>query len=423
MKLSWRMVGTSVVSLLVLAACDKFEKGPPEPLKDAKGNIIKPSPTTTPPTPSPAKSSESQDTEPKSSETVAFTATPRKLIDSTLQHSMAGKNIRLSAGGGHTCIANSQDKDSVLNTIYCWGRNTFQQLGMDFDSPYSIYPYSISFRGIQGKKISSISAGQDHTCALIGDKHEVVCWGNNERMQLAPAGAVTDANMISARGDRTCATTGPENKQAICWGKAAGQQPQPPTPLNYINGKPIKALATVGDGECVVIDDKLTCHSSKLEKVSGSLEDLVQLSAGWRHVCGLIGRDKADLRLKCYGDFEDSNADKIPPTAGEVVAIKNIAQLSSGNDHICAINTKGRIFCWGNNDHGKAGVAATEKTPMPTKVEHPTEVVLPSASPAIAITAGDSHTCAILKNKSVWCWGDNTQGQLGIDPPDENKNF
>jgi alpha-tubulin suppressor-like RCC1 family protein len=78
--------------------------------------------------------------------------------------------------------------------------------------------------------------------------------------------------------------------------------------------------------------------------------------------------------------------------------------LSAGSDHTCALLQDGTVRCWGSNSYGELGVAgasgAALRQPMFTQSVK-------------AITAGDQHNCAILADDSVACWGRGTWGQLG----------
>jgi alpha-tubulin suppressor-like RCC1 family protein len=79
--------------------------------------------------------------------------------------------------------------------------------------------------------------------------------------------------------------------------------------------------------------------------------------------------------------------------------------LGLGEAHSCAISSDGQAFCWGSNDDGQMGSAASDSVP-----------VLVSGSGAVgawySLAAGRSHTCGVLFDQG-FCWGDNQYGQLG----------
>jgi len=80
--------------------------------------------------------------------------------------------------------------------------------------------------------------------------------------------------------------------------------------------------------------------------------------------------------------------------------------LSAGARHTCAVLADGSVSCWGYNAKGQLGNGLTANSALPVSV-----IDLPG--PARTISAGASHTCAILVDKSAYCWGANEHGQLG----------
>ncbi len=79
--------------------------------------------------------------------------------------------------------------------------------------------------------------------------------------------------------------------------------------------------------------------------------------------------------------------------------------VSAGNGHTCAIDTRGRPWCWGANDFGELGTGTTRGATVPAEVATEREFV--------DISAGSNHTCAADDAGGVWCWGDGSSGQLG----------
>jgi alpha-tubulin suppressor-like RCC1 family protein len=82
-------------------------------------------------------------------------------------------------------------------------------------------------------------------------------------------------------------------------------------------------------------------------------------------------------------------------------------QVSAGGAHTCAVLVDQTIDCWGDNAFGQLGLGVFGgATSTPTPVHG-----LPG--PALSVSAGDTHTCAVIKNLGVWCWGNGTAGSLG----------
>ena len=111
----------------------------------------------------------------------------------------------------------------------------------------------------------------------------------------------------------------------------------------------------------------------------------------------------------------DGNANSSVPVAvstSGVLAGKTLTQISAGTiaDHTCALDTAGAAYCWGRNVLGQLGDGSTTTGYFPVAVD---------ASGALAgktltqITAGAAHTCALDAAGAAFCWGDNTDGELG----------
>ena len=79
--------------------------------------------------------------------------------------------------------------------------------------------------------------------------------------------------------------------------------------------------------------------------------------------------------------------------------------IAVGGAHTCALLTDGTVRCWGANYRGQLGDGTTTFSSAPVRVEGLSDIV--------AIAAGDRHTCALRREGTVWCWGANDFGQLG----------
>ena len=81
-------------------------------------------------------------------------------------------------------------------------------------------------------------------------------------------------------------------------------------------------------------------------------------------------------------------------------------QLSAGRAHTCALSTGGQLSCWGHNDRGQLGNGTQTDSRVP--------VLVSGALSFKAVSAGDAHSCAITVANELYCWGDNGRGQLGV---------
>jgi hypothetical protein len=150
------------------------------------------------------------------------------------------------------------------------------------------------------------------------------------------------------------------------------------------------------------------------------------VSAGGSHTCAIL--DNASL--KCWGNNafgrlglgNTTNVGDNPLEMGNNLPTVNLGTgrtatvVTTGTGHTCAIMDNGNVKCWGNNAAGALGLGDTT-----TRGDGAGEmggnlpvVALGTGRTAVALTAGNGHTCAILDNGTVKCWGMNFDGQLGL---------
>ena len=150
------------------------------------------------------------------------------------------------------------------------------------------------------------------------------------------------------------------------------------------------------------------------------------LSAGGSHTCAVFPSGA----LKCWGDNEFGQLGQGDPTdrgddPGElgdalpVIPLGNgraVAAVSAGAGHTCAILDTGAVRCWGAGGNGRLGLGDSEnRGELPGEMGEALPAVdLGTDRTAVDVTAGQAHTCAILDDGAVKCWGANGNGQLGI---------
>jgi alpha-tubulin suppressor-like RCC1 family protein len=127
------------------------------------------------------------------------------------------------------------------------------------------------------------------------------------------------------------------------------------------------------------------------------------VSAGGDSTCAI----RKDGTVACWGEGMDGNK-TLPQQIG---GLTNVTQLSLGVDHACALRQGGSVMCWGRNDHGQLGNSSNTDSLR-------TPVTVTNLNGVTQISAGDGFTCAsvtsgLFDNKSAYCWGDNSAGQLG----------
>jgi alpha-tubulin suppressor-like RCC1 family protein len=132
----------------------------------------------------------------------------------------------------------------------------------------------------------------------------------------------------------------------------------------------------------------------------------IALSVGGSFACAVrIGGQVRCMGWNNSGDLGDGDIDTHATPVG-VLGITSAVAVSAGAAHACALLADGAVMCWGSNQSGEVGTGSISmRVPAPVAVQ--------DISGAIGVTAGADHTCALLANRTVRCWGGNTGGQLG----------
>jgi alpha-tubulin suppressor-like RCC1 family protein len=128
-----------------------------------------------------------------------------------------------------------------------------------------------------------------------------------------------------------------------------------------------------------------------------------------------------DTSVQCWGsNYEGElgvgNISSLKSTTPVAVAgVTGAVALAMGGNHTCALVSGGTVDCWGDNFYGELGNGTTTgpATSMGGLPCNPTPAPVPGLPTATAVVAGGGHTCALLADTTVSCWGENTFGQLG----------
>jgi alpha-tubulin suppressor-like RCC1 family protein len=142
---------------------------------------------------------------------------------------------------------------------------------------------------------------------------------------------------------------------------------------------------------------------------------ILDIASGWAHTCAL----KTDKTVACwgqntFGQLGTGSVQTNSPAPLSVPGVSGIASVSAGFTFSCALEPlpSGKVYCWGSND---CGVLGTGDTTISYRMAPAQVMGLPL--PAVAVTGGVSHACALLTDNSVYCWGCNFAGQLGNNGP------
>ncbi len=292
--------------------------------------------------------------------------------------SFAATSLRsygVSGGGFHTVAM----KDDGM--VWSWGDNGYGQLG-DGGTALSYKPV---FSNISG--VISVSAGQDHSLALREDG-TVWGWGRDYYGQLG----------IGSSGDYRNAPEWISSLSAIT-AISAG---------NYFSvaRKNDGTVWTWGYNSFGQLGDNSTTQSLVPKQVSG-LSGIIAIAAGGSHTVAL--KDDGTVwawGANSTGQLGDGTvADKWQPV--QVEGLTGVIAISALNYHTMALKSDGTVWGWGSNSFGELGNGTTSTGPNSLPVQ------ATGVNGAIAIAAGDEHSVVLKNDGTVWSWGNNGYGVLG----------
>ena len=271
--------------------------------------------------------------------------------------------------------------------------------------------------------VSQIASGNGHVCALLSNG-TVKCWGYNGEGQLGYGDTTNRGRSSSTMGANlaavdlgtgitatkivagtyfTCALL--NTKQVKCWGQNTWGQ--------------------LGAGNTTNIGNLPNQMGDNLAVVSiGSDRSVVDLVAGYRHACALLDNNA----VKCWGvstangtsadigDGPDEMGDAL--VALDLGTTYSVVSLAAGEYHTCALLSNGGVKCWGSGWEGKLGVGSTTDVYGTDMGSNMAGVFLGTGRKATAIALGNNHTCAVLDDATLKCWGYGNNGQLGTGSTD-----
>lgn len=378
--------------------------------------------------------------------------------DGTTCNDAAERAIRVEAGGAHTCALFDN------NMVRCWGWGIYGELGHGDTEDIGVDNEPASSPYVQlGSTAKALSLGVTHTCAILQDD-TLRCWGRNfyGPLGLGHTNDIGDTEIpssselalggmrvaqVAGGGEHTCALD--FDGDVYCWGLSVDGQTGYGTtsPLgddeDPLSAGAVELLSTATqvvtgrDHSCALLDDgTVQCwgrgeHSptgyghtesigddelpidAGVVDIGGSVQ---QLAAGWYHTCALL--DDASVRCWGYGNLgalgyanrESIGDDELPLDAGSVDVGGPVRQLVAGTYHTCALLENGNVRCWGYGGDGQLGYGNTNTI---GDNEHPFEAGdIDVGGHVTQITAGSFHTCALLDGGTVRCWGSREHGQL-----------
>jgi len=335
---------------------------------------------------------------------------------------------KLIAGFTHTCVL----RDS--GTVKCWGGNYFGQLGLG----------DTNHRGNEagemgdalpsvdlgsGRTALALTGGDYHNCALL-DNGAVKCWGRNDYGQLGLGDTNNRGDGAGEMGDALPVVDLGTGRTAIALTAGGGHT------CALLENNQVKCWGYNVDGQLGLGDtnhrgDEPGEMGDALPAINlGGGRTAVSLTLGGLHTCALLDNST----VKCWGynftgqlglgdtyfrgDGVDEMGDALP--AVDFGSGRTAIALTAGNTFTCALLDIGAVKCWGSNNLGQLGLGDTDH-----RGDGPGEMgdVLPavdlgSGRTAWALSAGSGHICALLDTGEMKCWGHNGYGDLGLGDTD-----
>lgn len=323
----------------------------------------------------------------------------------------------VSVAEHHTCVLLFDGR------VRCWGEVVFGTLGhgngVQQDIGDDELPWTVGDVPLPSG-VEALESGSRHTCALY-DTGAVRCWGRGARGRLGygntdnvgdnegagTPGEVMVGEPVASLGlgsNQTCAIL--ESGSLRCWGNSEDGR------LGY--GADINS--DVGDDE----------FPDAVGNVPLGDNGLVSVASGQRNTCaafdsgtarcwgnyngeGLLGPQASEP----IGDNETAE-NGYDLDFGRVV----ITKVTVGPQHACALTETGGVFCWGRGAQGRLGYASTADIGNTNEPVEIGEVPLANGDIAVDVEVGRAHSCVLLESGGVRCWGANELGQLGLGHTD-----
>ena len=340
--------------------------------------------------------------------------------------------VDIAIAGDHICMRPQS------GTVQCWGLNQFGQLGDGTTSSDNIYRSDPKIViGITSAVKIAVRNGS--SCAILRDK-SLWCWGQitNDISSNKAVKVVGFENVVDVRLGyyHNCVTF--EDGTGKCWSNdpssVTNQEGLVSNPDNSISteSEPIEifdhaeestvqttfrpcggVIRNESESTVGVVGNKLSCavgsafHNDIVDGVCVQSLNCSFDGSGYsrERVCESAQGSCSYTCNNSAWTKKTNNCEKLVTRVHSPDGPPGPIQIAAGENHSCAVMNDGTVKCWGKNEFGQLGNGTKDSSSTPVKVSVLTN--------AVQIALGGEHTCAVLRDGKVKCWGANDEGQLG----------
>ncbi|HMC57016.1 MAG TPA: Ig-like domain-containing protein [Gemmatimonadaceae bacterium] len=393
------------------------------------------------------------------------TVTPAREVASVRVSPAADNLVPNATGQLRAWLRDASGRDVIPTGPFSWSSSNTAVATVSGDGVVTAVglgtaTISGSYQGIVGSAVidvtaaptpplfQSIATSTARTCGVT-PAHDTYCWGSAPLGDPDPtrgsnrpllvvgnwdAERITGGGALDGLGGVMCART--ESLHTYCLAPYTIEGQSPMLYGRYYEPQPTIMFTHIGIGDgflcgltdggvayCWGVNDHgelgdgtTTSHTDAL-RVSGKLA-FSSLTAGGDHACGLTSAGQA----YCWGGNTrgqlgaDSTADFIAtptPVAGDL----RFSRIAAGKYHTCALTLDGSAYCWGFDNAGQVGDASTALigTTVPPDYIRRAPVPVAGGLQFLEVTAGVLHSCALTSAGAAYCWGSDSEGQVGVE--------
>ena len=305
------------------------------------------------------------------------------------------KLAEYGSGYEHSCAIMSDD------SAYCWGNGQYGALGTNSTTssttPVPVYTQDV----LNGKTIKQITTGYYHTCVITSDNKDY-CWVSGAVGRLGNGGIIqrnapypvretttTVISQIAAGNEHTCSLN--SEGKLHCWGRGInGELGRDVFLASYTPAAVNMNNFGTESVKQVVSGDRFTCAST----VEGTAFCWGYNATGRTGVGSVAGRTQYPTKVKGFNG-------------------KKVESISAGDSHACAVISGGQeVYCWGRNHNGQLGNTASGYRNTASRASFGSSI-LSGGKTIKNVYAGGEFTCMVLNTGEIYCWGDNSKGQMG----------